>query len=156
MYRRLLLGGSFLALAVPARTAWAADGVWALVTPQEVAKDLAAPHAPVAHTRGLPTPGAPQIVVDQPTAAETLHPPLNIRVRFVASAGTAINTTTFRATYGFLGIDITDRLLQHAQLNAQQLKADNVAIPAGDHRVTLTIADSQGRENSRTFQFTVA
>jgi hypothetical protein len=158
MYRRLLLGVSFLALAMPARAggAWAADAVWALVTPQEVAQDMAAPHTPVAHTRGFPAPGAPQIVVDQPAAAETLHPPLNIRVRFVPSAGTAINTTTFRATYGFLGIDITDRLLQHAQLNAQQLKADNVAIPVGDHRVTLTIADSQGRENSRTFQFTVA
>jgi hypothetical protein len=61
-----------------------------------------------------------------------------------------------RAHEGISGADITDRLLQHAQLNAQQLKADNVAIPVGDHRVTLTIADSQGRENSRTFQFTVA
>jgi len=84
-----------------------------------------------------------------------LHPPLNIRVRFVPSEGSAINTTTFRATYGFLGIDITDRLLQHAKLDAQQLKADNVSIPAGDHKVTLTIADNQGRENSRTFEFTV-
>jgi hypothetical protein len=90
MYRRLLLGGSFLALAAPAR----ADAAWALVTPAEVARDLTAPHPPEVHTRGLPIPGAPEIVVDQPAAAATLHPPLNIRVRFVPSGGAAINTTS--------------------------------------------------------------
>jgi hypothetical protein len=152
MHRRLLLGGTFLSLAGAAR----AEAAWTLVTPDEVMRDRSAPHTPTMHTRGLPQPGAPEIVVDQPAAAATLHPPLNIRVRFVPAAGTAINTSSFRATYGFLGIDITSRLLQHAQLDNQQLRADNVAIPAGDHKVTLTIADLQGRESSRTFQFTVA
>jgi hypothetical protein len=152
MYRRLLLGGSFLALAVPARAA----GDWDLVTPAEVMRDLAAPHTPETHTRGLPQPGAPQIVVDQPAASQTLHPPLTFRVRFVAAPGAAIDAQSFRATYGFLGIDITGRLLQHAKLTGQELDAENVAVPAGDHKVTLKIADSQGRESTRTFQFTVS
>jgi hypothetical protein len=103
----------------------------------------------------MPAPGAPKIVVVQPVAAGTLHPPLTFRVRFVPEAGAAIDTHTFRATYGFMGIDITSRLLQHARLSSQELDADNVAVPAGNHQVTLTIADSRGREVSQTFQFTV-
>ena len=140
-----------LTLAVPAH----AEAEWDLVTPAEVLKDLSSPHPPESHNRGWPPAGAPQIVVDQPNGTQTLHPPLTFRVRFVPSPGATIDTKSFHAAYGFLGIDITGRLLQHARLSAQELAADNVAIPAGDHKVTLTIADSQGRENSRTFQFTV-
>ncbi|MSP02120.1 MAG: hypothetical protein EXR07_13875 [Acetobacteraceae bacterium] len=70
--------------------------------------------------------------------------------------GAAIDAQTFRATYGFMGTDITARLLQHARITSQELAADNVAIPPGTHKVTLKIADSQGRENSQSFEFTVA
>jgi len=151
MNRRCFLGGSLLVLAVPARAAEA----WILVTPDEVTRDLAAPRTPAFRNRALPQPGAPAIVVEQPTATLKLHPPLTFRVRFVPAAGTTINPNSFRATYGFLGIDITSRLLEHARVNAEGLEATNVAIPAGDHRVTLSIADLRGRENSQQFQFTV-
>jgi hypothetical protein len=151
MHRRYLLAGLFLALILPAR---AAD-VWQLVTPEEVARDAAGNHMAMPGLRALPQPGAPTIVVEQPGTAAKLHPPVTFLIRFVPEAGTAINTDSFHAKYGWLGIDITSRLLQHARLVGQTLQADNVAIPAGDHKVTLEIADFRGRVASQTFNFTV-
>ena len=149
MRRRLLLGGSFLALAAPAR----ADEPWALVTPDEARLDRAAP--PVARPRALPEPGAPDIVVDQPDGGRPLHAPLTFRVRFNPAAGAMIDLASFRASYGALGLDITSRLLQHARLSGQVLAAENVDIPSGTHTDTLSIADTAGRTGSRTFRFMV-
>ena len=153
------MGGLFLVLAAPTR----ATGLWALVVPEEARREnearsllatrsLARPRDPEV----LGVPGAPEILVDQPYEAGTLRSPLSVRVRFVPETGATIDTRSFRASYGSLGIDITARVLQHARLSAQVLSAENVDIPAGSHKVTLKIADSRGREGSRTFRFTVA
>ncbi len=159
MRRRMLLGGPFLLLAAPT----SATELWALVLPDEARRENEV--GPLLATRGLSrprdpdtpaAPGAPEILVDQPDAASTLHPPLSFRVRFLPAAGATINTRSFRASYGSFGIDITARILQHARLSERVLSADNMDIPAGSHKVTLTIADSNGREASRTFRFTVA
>jgi hypothetical protein len=63
---------------------------------------------------------------------------------------------SFRATYGWLGINITNRLLQHAVKTPNSLSAANVNLPRGNHRITLSIADNVGKTASRTFQFSVA
>jgi hypothetical protein len=60
-----------------------------------------------------------------------------------------------RATYGWLGIDITRRLLAHATRTANTLSAENVNIPLGRHRVTISVADTAGRVGSRTFQISI-
>jgi hypothetical protein len=36
------------------------------------------------------------------------------------------------------------------------LSADNVELPSGNHRVTLSVADTSGKRASRTFRFSVA
>ena len=151
MHRRLLLAGSCLPLIPPA---WA-DASWPLVSPDEVRRDQAAQGVTVQKRRALPPPDAPRILVDQPTGATVLHPPVSIRVRFAAAGDAAIDLSAFHASYVFLGLDITARLLQHARLTPKGLEADNVAIPAGDHRVTLTIADNKARQTSETFLFKV-
>lgn len=152
MHRRTLLVIPFVAL-----TASACDAeTWMLVTPDEVARESAAPHpftmSPPS-TRALTA--GPAIVVEQPPVTGPLHAPISFRLRFVPEAGSAIDLHTFRATYGMLGLDITARLLQHAKFTGEELFADNVNIPAGNHMVTLAIADTLGHESSRTFQFTV-
>jgi hypothetical protein len=63
---------------------------------------------------------------------------------------------SFRVTYGWLGINITSRLLEHAVTTPNGLSAENVALPAGDHRVTFSIVDTTGKTALRTFQFSVA
>jgi hypothetical protein len=157
MYRRMLFGAALFALGTAARGA----DTWLLVTPEEVARDRAhpdtAPGTPLSpSTRSLSRPSGPTIVVEQPDETKPLHTPLSFRVRFVAAPGAAVDPHSFRATYGSLGLDITSRLLSHAQLSGDELSADNVDIPAGTHIVTIVIADQAGHETSRTFQFTVA
>ena len=44
----------------------------------------------------------------------------------------AIDIQSFRATYGWLGIDITGRLLEHATKLPDSLVAENVDLPVGD------------------------
>jgi len=124
-----------------------------LVTLEEVAKDQAAPH--VAEARAMPTPGSPVIEVQRPDISRPVNVPVSFRVRFGASPGTTIDPRTFRATYGWLGIDITSRLLEHAALSQDGLSADDVNIPAGSHKVTLSIANNFGQVGSKTFEFTI-
>jgi len=62
----------------------------------------------------------------------------------------------FNATYGWLGINITRRLLDHAVTTANGLSALNVDLSAGDHRVTLSITDTTGRSSSQTFRLHVS
>lgn len=153
MRRRLLLRGSLMSLLAAAASSRAEDR-WMLVTPEEVKMSREAP--PVSEMRGLPVPGAPEIVVEQPDAAKPLlHAPLTIRVHFVPGVGAAIDPNSFKASYGSLGLDITNRLLQHAKLSGGVLSMENVDIPSGVHTVTLTIADNAGRKGTRTFRFTV-
>jgi hypothetical protein len=63
---------------------------------------------------------------------------------------------TFNVTYGWLGINITRRVLEHAVTTPHGLSAENVDLPAGDHRVTVSIADMSGKTASKTFRFSVS
>ena len=151
MHRRMMLGCSLLALAKPVR----AEAPWSLVTYEEAQLEREAPRPP--KTRGLPRSesGGPNITVELPDTGRALRPPLTFRVRFTPVADTPIDPNSFRASYGALGLDITDRLLRHARFSGQVLAAENVTISAGTHTVTLSIADTAGRKASRTFQFEV-
>jgi hypothetical protein len=93
--------------------------------------------------------------MQRPDIKGPVRAPVDIRVHFVPRPNTSIDVATFKATYGWLGIDITSRLLSHASLSASGLSADNANLPPGDHRVTLSIADSLGQVGSRTFAFSV-
>ena len=140
-----------LCLALTAGPA-AAQAVWHLLTPEEEARDDAAPH--VAAPRDLP--GPPTIVLVRPDIARPIRNPATIEVRFTPTPGGAIDMRTFNATYGWLGVNITRRLLDHATMTANSLTALNVDLPSGEHRVTLSIADTTGRSASRTFNLSVS
>lgn len=101
-------------------------------------------------------PGAPIIEVDQPDQTNAIRAPVDIRLRFVPQGGATIDLASFRAAYGWLGIDITNRIIEHAQINASGLFANNAEIPVEHHRVTLQIADNMRRLGTRTFEFTAA
>jgi hypothetical protein len=150
MYRRFLLAMLF------APAAWRAHAAapWSLITDAEAARDRAAPRK--ALTRALALPSAPKIEVVRPDTEAGLPRPFSVRVRFVPAPDAKIVTASFKATYGWLGIDITARLLEHAKLSADGLVADDVNAPAGEHRVTVSIADTAGRVGERTFRFTIA
>ena len=139
---------SFTLLALPT----VAQTTWDLVTPEEDARDDAAPHVP--GPGDLPAP--PVIQLLRPDISKPINNPITIELRFSAGSGTAIDMRTFRATYGWLGINITNRLLAHAKRTPNTLLAENVDLPIGDHRVRISIANMSGKTASKTFRFSVA
>jgi hypothetical protein len=151
MHRRILLFVPFL-LGSGAALARAAD-TWLLVSDDEFQRDLAAPHH--APTRALTAAGAPRIEVVKPNSETQLPRPFSVRIRFVPQGDAAINLASFRAGYGWLDIDITKRMLEHAKLSADGLAADDVDAPAGEHRVNISIADTLGRVGTRSFKFAI-
>lgn len=125
---------------------------WQLITPEEDARDRAAPKVP--GPPDLPPP--PTIDLLRPDLSKPIRNPVTIELQFGAGPGGAIDMRTFNATYGWLGINITQRLLAHAVTTPNGLSAENVELPPGDHRVTLSIADMSGKMASRTFRFSVS
>jgi hypothetical protein len=140
------LSFAFLALPIVAQTPWN------LVTPQEDARDHAAPHRPGPANR----PGPPLIQLLRPNLSKPITNPTTIELRFIAGSGPAIDMRTFKATYGWLGINITNRLLAHAKKTQDTLLAQNVDLPPGNHSVTISIANTSGKTASQTFRFSVA
>ncbi len=154
MHRRTLIFGPIALYATVCRAA-----AWALITKEEFERDSAAPHLdePLARSmrRTSGPPDAPVIEVNQPDATKPIKPPVTIRVHFRPKEGATIDLTSFRVTYGWLAVDITQRIMEHAHVSASGLLANNADVPAGHHRVTLQVADNMHRVGIRTFDFTV-
>lgn len=146
--RPVLLAG----LAAPLG-ALAAETAFQLITPDE-ARAGAADGGPFRRSLGDTT--LPRIEMVEPREAPTIPTPITIRLRFQPAPDAPIDPSSFRATYGALGLDITDRLLRHARLDPAGLVAENAGIPPGTHRITLRVSDRAGRRAERVFRFTVA
>jgi hypothetical protein len=97
------------------------------------------------------------IEVLQPDETRPVIPPVTIRLRFVPQSSSTIDVASFRATYdSWFTIDITNRILEHAQISGSGLLAENAEIPPGHYTVTLQIADNLHRLGTRTFDFAIA
>src|SRR5215472_15767535 len=118
MRRRTIIFGAIATSLTIARRAAA----WTLISQAEADRDSAAPHVAqpfvaldshLARRRGLADRalGAPLIQVVQPDVTRPITPPVTIRLRFVPQGNSIIEIHSFRATFGWLAIDITDRIL---------------------------------------------
>jgi hypothetical protein len=154
MHRRTFIFGP-LALYATIYATICRAATWALITKEEFEQSLAATQPLSRSIERSRSPDAPTIEVAQPDATKPIKPPVTIHVRFRPKEGATIDVTSFRVTYGSLGIDITNRIIQHAHVSASGLVANNADVPAGHHRVTLQIADNMHRVGVRTFEFTV-
>lgn len=126
---------------------------WPLVTQNEAMRDNAAPRGRQTTTRAVS--GAPVITVRLPDVSRPLRNPMTFDVQFTATPGATINRSTFQARYGRLGINITRRLLAHATSTPGGLFAANVNVPAGNHRISVSIADNLGRVGTRVVNLQV-
>lgn len=127
---------------------------WTLFTDDEIRKESRAAH-PRASTAPAPQPGAPVIDIVEPDAKKPIKSPFGIRIRFRPGSGASIDPASFRVKYGWLNLDITERLIGHAKVDASGVAADDAEIPAGEYSITLQIADTLGRIGTRTFGFRV-
>ena len=145
-YRRLAIAVlAFALLVLPGK--WAIAVAWPLVTPGAEARDDAAPHLRQSTPPGVQ--GAPVITLRRPDTSRTLSNPMTFDIQFRAAPGATINPSTFQARYGWLGINITSRLLEHATRTPTGLLAANVNVPTGNHRVSVSVADNRGRVGTR-------
>ncbi|MBV8088929.1 MAG: hypothetical protein JO139_05035 [Alphaproteobacteria bacterium] len=146
MHRRLAI--AILAFTLPILPGkWAVAAGWPLVTPGVEARDNAAPHLRQSVTAAGQA--APVITVKQPDISRALRNPMTFDIQFRAAPGATINPSTFQAKYGWLGINITSRLLEHATRTSNGLFAANVDVPTGNHRISVSIADNLGRVGTR-------
>ena len=81
------------------------SAAWELVTRGEFKRESTAPHNKAAPSAAQP--GAPIITVEEPNLKQQITRPLKLRITFSPQGGATIDPRTFRATYGWLGIDIT-------------------------------------------------
>ena len=126
---------------------------WSLVTRQQERREDAAPHEQAARTPARS--GAPTIRIQEPDITKPVKSPVKIRVSFQAGANARIVVDSLRVRYGFLGIDITRRLLAHARPTPSGVFVENADLPRGQHKVTVQIADNMGRVGVQSFDFNV-
>ena len=124
-----------------------------LVTEQEMVESNAAP--PQATPKSVPAKDAPRIEVASPNLTGPLASPTPIQLNFEAAAPAAVKPETFRVLYGAFGIDITQRLLGAAKLNAQGISVQEASLPSGKHKLQLSVEDSLGRKGVRVLEFQI-
>lgn len=109
----------------------------------------AAPRAAVAE--------APVIELVQPNATSRFRAPVDIHVRMRPGLGASLDMTSLEIRYigSIFSFDITDRILEHAQVTDGEIMASNADLPAGDHEILIRVNDSWDRKGERRFSFTV-
>lgn len=125
-----------------------------LVT-QEEARLYAAPAGSLLAPMSVPTNALPAIeVVNPQIMAGPVPSPVSIELVFKTQDAT-VDMSSFRALYGSLKLNITDRIMEKARLTASGLRIENAEIPPGTHRLMLSIADSKGRRTDRELRIQV-
>ena len=110
---------------------------------------------PQATPKSVPVKDAPRIEVASPNLSGPLASPTPIQLNFEAAAPAAVKPETFRVLYGAFGIDITQRLLGAAKLNAQGISVQEASLPSGRHKLQLSVEDSLGRKGVRVVEFQI-
>jgi hypothetical protein len=124
-----------------------------LVTEAEAAASSAA--GGMINPRSVSQPGSPQIELLAPDISKSISAPTNIELRFVGHPPSEPKPDTFRILYGAFRIDITQRLLGAAKVTKDGIKVRDALLPKGRHELSLTIADSIGRQTQQLVAFTV-
>ncbi|MDC9729763.1 MAG: hypothetical protein PSN04_10640 [Methyloprofundus sp.] len=136
-------------------SAFAAEG-FQLITETEY-RDQLSFERPYVRTRGFKTvkKGSPKININKPAITGKVASPTNIEISFEADDGATIDVESLEVLYGWLSLNITDRIKEHAKLSAQGLLASNVTLPEGDHTIKIVIKDNKGRESIEEFSFSI-
>ena len=94
-------------------------------------------------------------VIDPPSLDVPLKNPFKMEVLFNPQQGATLDFNSFKALYGVLKLDITDRLLKEATKTPTGIRLANVDVPSGRHKLLLSIKDSQGHLSAKEIIFKV-
>jgi hypothetical protein len=148
-----------VAAAVVAAVATASvNGGFELLSEKEYRSELTAREQPgaalVPRAADL---NAPSIVIVTPDSKAPIQPPVDIDLRFKPAAGANVNVASLKIMYGFLKLDITQRILQApgVQVTPAGLTAKGARLPSGSHKLLVQVSDNLGRGGSQLLEFTV-
>lgn len=144
-----------LILALAACGAAGANTAFTLITQQEYEAN-ANIEPPLTKALQPIDPNAPVIELISPELAATIPAPVDIDLRFKPKPGTEILPQTFHAFYGWLKLDITDRILKQANVTATGIKVANADLPNGKHQILIQIEDSKGRVGKKEISFRIS
>lgn len=103
--------------------------------------------------------GGPEIVLLAPEEGGTYLSPIGIEITFETEDGATVDLDTLKVTVvsktaiGVFEADITEDIADYA--SEEGINAPKAEIPAGDHVVTIQIADSEKRIAERQLAITV-
>lgn len=98
---------------------------------------------------GSPLDSGPTIEIVKPAQNVDLRSPVSVVVRFLPN-GKEVDLTSLKVeVLKFLTIDITDRILPYATRDG--IQADNAILPAGEHKLRVTIGDVGGGISRKVF-----
>lgn len=97
----------------------------------------------------------PDISVLKPFMGKDILSPTHITMTFRAQNQATIDVSSLKFLYGWLGLDITDRIKENAVITATGLSAKNVTLPKGEHVIIVKISDSLGRMAEKEIEFTI-
>jgi len=133
----------------------------AFTTPLAQAADIARINAEVdspVKTINLSEDG-PEIVLLEPEEGGVYVSPIGIEISFKTEPGTTVDLATLEVTVvsntaiGVLEADITEDIVNYASQTG--ISAPRAEIPAGQHVVTIRVADSEKRVTERQLEITV-
>jgi hypothetical protein len=136
----------------------AAAGGFQLLSSREYQSELVARSVPGAQFAPRAADfNAPTITVVKPDHA-AIQPPVDIEVRFAAVPGATVNISTLKILYGFLKLDVTQRILKApgVEVSAAGLKASGAQLPPGNHKLLIEVADNLGRMGQQSVEFSVS
>jgi hypothetical protein len=136
----------------------AAAGSFELLSSREYQSELTARSLPGAHfaLRSADL-GAPTISVVKPDHSAAIQPPVDIEVHFTPTAGATVNIASLKILYGFLKLDVTQRILKApgVDVSSAGLKASGAQLPAGNHKLLIEVSDNLGRTGQQLLEFSV-
>jgi hypothetical protein len=126
-----------------------------LVTKTEASASKAASAMQQAEFSPLDPKGPVIQVVDPQSLDVPLKNPFKMEVLFKPQHGASLDFSSFKALYGVLKLDITDRLLKEATQTPTGIRLANVDVPSGRHKLLLSIKDSKGHISAKEIIFKV-
>jgi hypothetical protein len=103
--------------------------------------------------RGEVERGAPAIVVDMPTLDESVKPPFDVSIRFLANDDANIVIDTLKIKYGFF--DLTDEVIARMKVSATGISGPIDAVKPGRYKLKVLISDDKKRTGRALLVFRV-
>ena len=108
---------------------------------------------PELRTRGITRGPAIRQVAPEPNTP--LKSPFNLKVAFEARGGATINLTSIQIVYlKSPGVDLIERV--RPGLSERGIELSGAEVPVGEHRIRISLQDSDGRQTSSILKLSVA